>query len=198
MFAGGFLLAGRDFNRAVDDYCALVGLPPGLIENVTDGTNAYLVAIDSDGRLLATEEAIVDAARPNRIRDIFLVDRPLAADEIADIEARRVDALQVLDGRQPRLVMNPRVAEKIASAALIIYGPGTQHSSLFPSYLTPGLGDAIAGNLDGDEGARHEPAARRRDHRQQCRRSGRARGLLSHGPRITLGFRRRSSSRTAC
>ena len=49
----------------------------GLIENVTDGTNAYLVALDSDGRLLATEEAIVDAARPNRIRDIFLVDRPL-------------------------------------------------------------------------------------------------------------------------
>ena len=77
VFAGGFLLAGRDFNRAVDDYCALVGLPPGLVENVTDGTNAYLVALDGDGRLLATEEAIVDAARPNRIRDIFLVDRPL-------------------------------------------------------------------------------------------------------------------------
>ncbi len=147
VFAGGFLLAARDFNRAVDDYCALVGLPPGLIENVTDGTNAYLVALDSDERLLATEEAIVDAARPNRIRDIFLIDRPLTADEIADIEARRVDAVQVLNSRQPRLVMNPRVAEKIASAALIIYGPGTQHSSLFPSYLTPGLGDAVAGNL---------------------------------------------------
>ena len=43
--------------------------------------------------------------------------------------------------------MNPRVAEKIAAAALVIYGPGTQHSSLFPSYLTPGLGDAVADNL---------------------------------------------------
>ena len=45
------------------------------------------------------------------------------------------------------LTLNPRVAEKIASAALIIYGPGTQHSSLFPSYLTAGLGEAIAQNL---------------------------------------------------
>ena len=45
------------------------------------------------------------------------------------------------------LTLNPRVAEKIASAALIIYGPGTQHSSLFPSYLTTGLGEAIAQNL---------------------------------------------------
>jgi 2-phospho-L-lactate transferase/gluconeogenesis factor (CofD/UPF0052 family) len=147
VFAGGFLLAARDFNRAVDEYGALVGLAPGLIENVTDGTNAYLVALDSDERLLATEEAIVDAARPNRIRDIFLIDRPLAADDIAGIEAHRADAAQVLGRREARLVLNPRVAEKIASAALIIYGPGTQHSSLLPSYLTPGLGEAVAGNL---------------------------------------------------
>ena len=147
VFAGAFLLTARDFNRTVDDYCTLVGLPQGLIENVTDGTNAYLVALDSDERLLATEEAIVDAARPNSIRDIFLVDRPLTPQDIAAIEGTRVDAARLLGARQPRLVMNPRVAEKIAGAALIIYGPGTQHSSLFPSYLTPGLGEAIAGNL---------------------------------------------------
>jgi 2-phospho-L-lactate transferase/gluconeogenesis factor (CofD/UPF0052 family) len=148
VFAGGFLVAGRDFNRAVDDYCALVGLPPGVIENVTDGTNAYLVALDRDGRLLATEEAIVDAARPNSIRDIFLVDHPLTTEDTVAIEGTRVDAARLLGARQPRLVMNPRVAEKIAAAALIIYGPGTQHSSLFPSYLTPGLGEAIAANVN--------------------------------------------------
>jgi 2-phospho-L-lactate transferase/gluconeogenesis factor (CofD/UPF0052 family) len=148
VFAGAFLLAARDFNRTVDDYCTLVGLPQGLIENVTDGTNAYLVALDSDNRLLATEEAIVDAARPNSIRDIFLVDRPLTTENVAAIEGTRVDAARLIGERQPRLVLNPRVAEKIAAAALIIYGPGTQHSSLFPSYLTPGLGEAIAGNLN--------------------------------------------------
>jgi hypothetical protein len=30
---------------------------------------------------------------------------------------------------------------------VIVYAPGTQHSSLFPSYMTPGLGEAIASNL---------------------------------------------------
>ena len=115
VFAGGFLLAARDFNRAVDDYCALVGLPPGIVENVTDGTNAYLVAMDGDGRLLATEEAIVDAARPNRIRDIFLVDRPLTADEIARHRGAAVSTrCRFWTRRQPQLVMNPRVAQKIA------------------------------------------------------------------------------------
>ena len=67
----------RDFNRAVDDYGGLLGLSPGLIENVTDGTDAHLVAIDADGRLLGSEEDIVDAKRRNRIDDIYLLrDRP--------------------------------------------------------------------------------------------------------------------------
>src|SRR5262245_12210300 len=87
VFAGGFLLTDRDFNRAIDDYCGLVGLPPGMIENVTDGSDAYLVAIDSAGRLLATEAAIVDAATPNNVRDIFLLDRPLTPDERAEVES---------------------------------------------------------------------------------------------------------------
>ena len=117
VFAGAFLLAARDFNRTVDDYCELVGLPPGLIENVTDGANAYLVAIDGGGRLLATEEAIVDAARPNQIRDIFLIDRPLTDADVVSIDGGRVDANEVLSQRQPRLVINPRVAQKIGAAA---------------------------------------------------------------------------------
>jgi 2-phospho-L-lactate transferase/gluconeogenesis factor (CofD/UPF0052 family) len=147
VFAGRYLLGGRDFNRTVADYCALVGLPPGLIENVTDGANAYLVAVDADGQVLATEEAIVDAARPNQIRDIYLVDRPLEASELSALAGGGTGADAVLAARAPRLVMNPRVADALASAALVIYGPGTQHSSLFPSYLTPGLGEAIAANL---------------------------------------------------
>jgi 2-phospho-L-lactate transferase/gluconeogenesis factor (CofD/UPF0052 family) len=147
VFAGAFLLADRDFNQAVDDYCALVGLPPGVIENVTDGTNAFLVAIDADGRLLATEEAIVDAARPNRIREIYLIDRPLTSSEVGIVGQGGAAADAILREREPVLAINPRLAPKIAAADLIIYAPGTQHSSLFPSYLTPELPDVIAGNL---------------------------------------------------
>jgi 2-phospho-L-lactate transferase/gluconeogenesis factor (CofD/UPF0052 family) len=147
VFAGGFLMAERDFNQAVDDYCGLVGLPVGLIENVTDGTNAFLVGLDADGRLLATEAAIVDAARPNRIRDIYLIDRPLTTTERETFDWTSPDADAWLRAREPALAINPRLAPKIAAADLIIYAPGTQHSSLFPSYLTPHLAEAIAGNL---------------------------------------------------
>src|SRR5262245_1417192 len=75
VFAGSYLAANRDFNAAVDDYCSLLKLPPGMIENVTDGANAYLVALDPEAGLLASEADIVDAKRQNRIADIYLLDR---------------------------------------------------------------------------------------------------------------------------
>jgi 2-phospho-L-lactate transferase/gluconeogenesis factor (CofD/UPF0052 family) len=148
VFAGAYLRTGREFNRAVDAYCALLGLPEGLIENVTDGRDAHLVAIDSKGTLLCSEESIVDARRRNTIDSIFLVDRRLTDEEARDLAAMPVErARRALDARQPGLALNPRLASKIAAADVIIYAPGTQHSSLFPSYMTPGLADAIASNL---------------------------------------------------
>ena len=148
VFAGSFLLGGRNFNAAVDDYSRLLGLPAGLIENVTDGTNAFLVAIDADGRLLDSEEAIVDAKQHNRIRDIFLLasrPSPEELDQLAGVAP--ADLARRLEARAASVSMNPRLAQAIGHADLIIYAPGTQHSSLFPSYLTPGLSEAIAGNL---------------------------------------------------
>src|SRR3954453_24173178 len=87
VFAGGYLSAGRAFNAAVDDYAALVGLPAGLIENVTDGTNAHLVPIGAEGRVLGSEAEIVDATARNAIRDIFLIGRQLDAAEAQALSA---------------------------------------------------------------------------------------------------------------
>ena len=148
VFAGAYLLAERNFNRAVDDYCSLLGLPSGLVENVTDGTDAHLVAVDADGRLLGSEEDIVDAKRQNRIKDIYLLRDRLSDADLQVLQGATQDALaRELTDREARVALNPRLAGALEQADLIIYAPGTQHSSLFPSYLTPGLSDAIAANL---------------------------------------------------
>lgn len=142
VFAGGFLLAGRSFNDAVADYSSLLGLPSGVIENVTQGEDAHLVALGRGGEVLGTEEAIVDARRENRIEDIFLIDGPMPPGEWTAEKA-----LDFFAAHAARITLNPRVAAKVDDADLIVYAPGTQYSSLFPSYLTPGLGRHIAGNL---------------------------------------------------
>ena len=148
VFAGSFLKERRDFNRAVADYCALLHLPAGLIANVTDGTDAHLVALDVEGNLLASEEALVDARRHNRVAHIYLIDRPLDAGDEHTLTAMSPDERRsFLEHRSVTPHVNPAMVGAVREADLIIYAPGTQHSSLFPSYLTPGLGAAIAGNL---------------------------------------------------
>jgi 2-phospho-L-lactate transferase/gluconeogenesis factor (CofD/UPF0052 family) len=148
VFAGSFLACERDFNRALGDYCDLLRLPPGIVENVTDGTNAFLVAVDVQDRLLASEEEIVDTRRQHRIKDIHLIDRPLDAAERERLATAGPAALSAfLEERAARVRLNPAVEQRTAAADVIIYAPGTQHSSLFPSYLTPGVSAAIAGNL---------------------------------------------------
>lgn len=148
VFAGSFLRSKRDFNAAVDDYCSLLNLPAGLIEDVSDGTNAFLVALDPDDRLLASEADIVDANQRNRIKDIFLLgDRPTAVSVEAIAAMPRDRIASWLAARERAIPVNPRLVDKIARADLIVYSPGTQHSSLFPSYLTRGLSRAIAANL---------------------------------------------------
>ena len=148
VFAGCYLRANRKFNDAVDDYAGLLGLPVGLIEDVTDGRNAHLVALDVDGKVLGTEEAIVDSRRVNRIDDIFLIDRALSLDESAALSAAGATAARRYFAEHAvEPTLNPRLAERLDRADLIVFAPGTQHSSLFPSYLTRGLTDRIAGNL---------------------------------------------------
>ena len=49
--------------------------------------------------------------------------------------------------RSVSLTPNQNLLAKLHAADIIVYAPGTQHSSLFPSYLTPGVGTAIAQNL---------------------------------------------------
>jgi 2-phospho-L-lactate transferase/gluconeogenesis factor (CofD/UPF0052 family) len=148
VFAGCFLDVGRDFNRAVDDYCALLGIRSGTVDNVTDGRNMYLVAVNARGRLLATEAEIVAAGQPQELREIFLLDRavtPAEQAELADASAETV--LRFVEHHAVTPAANPRLLRQIELADLIVYAPGTQHSSLFPSYLTPGVGAAIARNL---------------------------------------------------
>lgn len=148
VFAGSFLVCGRQFNPAIDDYCSLVGLSAGAIENVTDGTNAYLVGVGEGGSVLGSEEEIVGALGQNRIQEIYLIDRALS--ETDRLQLKREggrDAAAFFERSAAKVSINSRLAAKLAEADLIIYAPGTQHSSLFPSYLTPGLSDVIANNL---------------------------------------------------
>lgn len=168
VFAGTFRCAGDDFNAAVDAWSQLFR-PGSVIMNVTDGADLVLVGLTEDGRFLKDEASIVgmrDSGEP--IVDVFLLNRTDAeavhasyrpsvdADEIR----RNLDLMRVVPSP------NPSVLSAVGAADVIIYGPGTQHASLLPSYMTAGLGDAICrlegapklfvANLDSDNDITNE------------------------------------------
>ncbi|GAA3447355.1 2-phospho-L-lactate transferase CofD family protein [Planomonospora venezuelensis] len=144
VFAGAYLRLGRDFNAAIRSCAETFGSPVRLV-NVTGGENAFLVALKQDGRLLADEADIVAPQDPVAISDLFLLDRPITPRRRAELEAlpdeHRRRAL-ARDGAG--ISLNPEARDAVVHADLIVYGPGTPHSSLLPSYLTPGIADAIA------------------------------------------------------
>jgi 2-phospho-L-lactate transferase/gluconeogenesis factor (CofD/UPF0052 family) len=151
LFAGCYLAQERDFNHAIDDMAELCESRATVL-NATDGKNFVLVALKQDGRFLNDESAIVAPQDTLPITQIFLLNAYLDAAQLAslqskDIESKRAALVELARTPDP----NPRVLETIADAELIIYGPGTQHSSLFPTYLTQGIAEAIAANTNAEK-----------------------------------------------
>ncbi len=146
VFTGGYLDRGHDFNAAVDWFGALCE-SRARICNLTDGRNLVLVGLKADGRFLPDEASIVAPQDATAIEEIFLLPDYLGADERRDLE--RLDLAgrrRFLRERERAPEPNPAAVAALERADVIVYGPGTQHSSLFPSYLTRAVPDAIAAN----------------------------------------------------
>jgi 2-phospho-L-lactate transferase/gluconeogenesis factor (CofD/UPF0052 family) len=142
VFAGAYLRLG-DFNAAVRSCAQTFGSPARLV-NVTNGENAYLVALKQDGRILPDEADIVAPQDATAITDLFLLREPLTPRVQSEVEARPPEQRrQILTRLSGGVSLGPDARDAIAHADLIVYGPGTPHSSLLPSYLTPGVAEAI-------------------------------------------------------
>jgi len=158
VFAGAYLLRGNDFNAAAAEVGDLVGTRARLL-NVGERQNRVLTGLKQDGTLLACEAEIVGPQSAIPITDLYLLEQGLTADELAALAAMDVAGKrQFLAARDSIPALSPFAAAAIATADIILYGPGTQHSSLLPSYRiaggalasSPAPVKALVMNLDSD------------------------------------------------
>lgn len=146
VFAGAYLSRGRDFNAAIGAITELCEIP-GQILNVTDGSNLVLTALKQDGNYLKNEAEIVSQQSSTPISELNLFPDYLREPELAALS--RLPAKEKAEFLAARSVLpraNPEALQALAGADLIVYGPGTQHSSLLPSYLTLGVAESIESN----------------------------------------------------
>jgi 2-phospho-L-lactate transferase/gluconeogenesis factor (CofD/UPF0052 family) len=158
VFAGAYLEKNSDFNAAAAAVAELAGTRARLL-NVGEQQNRILAGLKQDGTLLASEAAIVGAQSPSPITGLYLLAQPLSAADLAELAAldqRGKEAFLAARDSVPGL--SKAAAEALAGADIILYGPGTQHSSLFPSYriaraalaASPAPVKALVMNLESD------------------------------------------------
>ena len=134
IFAGAYLANDQDFNAAASALAGMVGSRGKLI-NVSDGACRVLVGLKADGTLLTREAEIVGPQSPSPVLDTFFLEDPPENAAWEALKQKTVDAkLAWLTAHQTMAGVSPAAASALAGADIIIFGPGTQHSSLLPSY----------------------------------------------------------------
>jgi hypothetical protein len=119
----------------------------GALLNITRGENLFLVARKEDGTVLWGEAGIVSTQNPARISDLALIDGDAYLARIDGAPDKGPELFEsAVSGHSRAPEINPEAARALELADVIIYGPGTQHSSLLPSYMTRGVGEHIAAN----------------------------------------------------
>ena len=142
IYAGAYIYFNRDLQQATRFIGQLFGLK-GLVLSTSD-ENKTLVALRENGEMLYSEAEIVELRSNVRIERIFLIDRPLNKNEFEKITISQ--KRYYLENNHCNIPVSLSVIDSIKQANIIIYAPGTQHSSLYPSYLSSGLAGTIADN----------------------------------------------------
>ena len=142
LYAGAFLHFGRTIETATMFISRLFKLRGTVLPNSIEAKQ--LCALREDGRMLYTEAEIVELRSNVRMERIYLLDQPLDRDRFEPLAV--AEKRQYLDAHHCFVGVTPHVRLALQQADVIVYSAGTQHSSLYPTYLTAGLAQEIADN----------------------------------------------------
>ena len=107
--------------------------------------NRILVALKENGEILDHEAKIVGKQSIQKITDLFLLPKSLLPTELANLNALSLEEKRKnLAELEVPVRLSKEARETLTAADIIIYGPGTQFSSLIPSYKTEGIAEAIS------------------------------------------------------
>jgi len=143
-YAGAFLTFRRDFDYTTRFFDRFFEIRGNVLTTNTE--DKKLVAIRENGEVLYSEAEIVELRSNARIRDLFIVDEYPNPAVLAPMAPE--ERFAYLTSMQTTVRASDAVLRAIADADILIYGPGTQHSSLYPSYMTSGVTAAIAAKRD--------------------------------------------------
>ncbi len=146
LFAGAYIELNYDFEMATQELMNVFQSNVNAkLFNISDGTNMFLVALKEDGEFLDDEAKIVGKQSSSKYAGIYLIPNEITSKELKNInEMDLLAKKEYLRELHCDVPLSVSVKKAIENSDIILYGPGTQHSSLFPSYMTKGLREVIS------------------------------------------------------
>ena len=140
IFAAIYLKKKNNFNLTIKSFSKFFEINHNIY-NVTDGKNLFLCALASNGIFFKDEVSIIENKKKEKIKEIFLIKEKLSKNQIKYLNKFKTlkQKIQFLNKIKHVPSLNEDLKLVLKKADVIIYGPGTQYSSLFPSYLTKNL-----------------------------------------------------------
>lgn len=136
IFAGIYLSSGMSFEKMLSEISKMLGLSCSIHSASSGGGDYTLVALLENGDFLLNESSIVESKHTSKIVEIGFIKTNMIEGLKKDLMRLQVQRDRVEELR--KLTLTPTInnaAEKaILDSEIIIYPPGTQYSSLYPSY----------------------------------------------------------------
>ena len=142
LYAGAFLASNRNIEQATISIDRLFQLRGTVLP--TSIEDKKLVAQRENGEILYSEAEIVELRSNVRIEQIYLLDQILDKSTFATIDNN--EKRSYLERHHCYVGVSPGVRLALQRAEIIIYSAGTQHSSLYPTYMSAGLAESISNN----------------------------------------------------
>ena len=142
IYAGAFVYFNRNLENATKAIDRLFRLRGIVLPTSND--LLHLVALRENGEMLYSEAEIVELRSSVRIDRLYLLDHKPCR---TSFDALTLDEKQAyLKQHHCPVFASSGVTRAIRQADIIIYAAGTQHSSLYPTYMATGLAASIAQN----------------------------------------------------
>tara|TARA_A100001015_G_scaffold302411_1_gene390570 strand:+ start:2720 stop:3898 length:1179 start_codon:yes stop_codon:yes gene_type:complete len=135
LYAGSIINYKKDISKAINIVSKIFDIRHKVLVN--SNSERFLYAIRSNGRILESEKEIVEIRSNHSIDEIYLLKNKISS-TIIDNKSIKFKKKYLNNLHSPPL-FNPKIKQIFKKASFIIFCPGTQHSSLYPTYLTKGF-----------------------------------------------------------
>jgi len=142
IYAAVFLKKKNNINAGIKEIKKVFSIKNDLLVNSSEVR--HLVAIRENGNVLRNEAEIVEMRSNIRIKKIFLLKNKIDTSLFSSISNQ--NRINILNKKHSNVSIDKELVKKIKKSKLIIFCPGTQHSSLYPTYMTKGFTDLVIKN----------------------------------------------------